>query len=153
MKPRPSNPTTLVSTILALSSMVLTSCVTNVDLIEVARGQAERRRGPKPEAVWNQSQLWERVADNPPTYIPTGYGRSTPRTETEGTWVVDERDGKRLFAPNVKVGDLEPGVLRGEARKATTWSPREYTSTAPGIMSDGEFMAPGEFLQGLPQSY
>jgi hypothetical protein len=47
---------------------------------------------------------------------------------------VDQRDGKRLFVPNEKVGDMEPGVLKGEAQKISQQSPIIKTYTRPGIL-------------------
>jgi hypothetical protein len=97
---------------------LLTSCVV-VDPWEFSHSVAQRRRGPLPESEWNARGLWQRVATSPATYIPKGYPVSAPRDDAHGTWLVDQRDGKRVFVPDVKVGDLEPGVLIGEARKFT----------------------------------
>jgi hypothetical protein len=113
---------------------LLTCCVTSVDLIQVARNMAERRRGPKPESEWNESGIWQRVADNPATYIPKGYPKSALRGEKEGTWIVDERDGKKLFVPNVNADGYEPGVLLGEAAKITSWHARQTIFTRPGVL-------------------
>lgn len=73
----------------------------------------------KTAADWNSLKVWQQVASNPPTYVPTGYGASQPRTDRDGTWFTDERDGKRIFVPKTAVRGLEPGVLTGEAKKAT----------------------------------
>jgi hypothetical protein len=51
--------------------------------------------------------------------VPTGYGADRPRTERDGTWFTDQRDGKRLFVPKQGVRGWQPGVLAGEAKKAT----------------------------------
>jgi hypothetical protein len=123
-----------------------------VNIFEVARGLKERAGDPLQETEWNRMGLWQRVAEEPPTYIPTGYGASSPRTETEGTWIVDERDGKRLFVPNEKVGIHTPGAMIGEAKKITTWTPRDSTTTSPGIMRDGQLVPVEDFVSELPQS-
>lgn len=75
--------------------------------------------GKKPYADWNSFHLWHQVATQPPTYVPTGYGADRPRTDRDGTWFTDHRDGKRLFVPRQAVRGYEPGVLAGEAKKAT----------------------------------
>jgi hypothetical protein len=152
MQSRNPIPTALVSCIAVTSALLLTSCSTSVNLVEVIHGEVKRHREPEPEATWNRMQLWQRVADDPPTYIPTGYGVSAPRTVSEGTWLVDERDGKRMFVPKTKVGDNEPGVLIGEATKITSPSPREYLHTSPGIMRDGVLVPTDDFLNDIPQS-
>ena len=113
---------------------LLGSCVTSIDLVEVARSSAEKRQGPSPEAEWNAKGVWQRVAENPATYIPTGYPASAPRGTAEGTWVVDQRDGKRLFVPKTAVGDYPPAVLLGDAKKVTNWQARQITSTSPGVI-------------------
>lgn len=75
---------------------------------------------PKPNAAdWNQLKIWRQVGVNPPTYVPTGYGADQPRTERDGTWFTDQRDGKRLFVPNQATRGMEHGVLLGEAKKVT----------------------------------
>jgi len=94
-------------------------------LPDLAAVRQERRAGPAPESEWNRLGLWQKVAADPPTYTPTGYPPSLPRTELEGKWFVDQRDGKRLFVPNIAVGAYRPGVLRGEAAKHTNW---KYTA-------------------------
>jgi hypothetical protein len=132
-------PTCLITTILCgltfLLPGLLTSCVTSFDLVEVTRGAAERRRGPQPESAWNAVGLWQRVSENPATYIPQGYPASAPRSNRDGTWVMDVRDGKRLFVPNVTVEGYPPGVLLGEAKKITNWSPRQIHNTQPGFIA------------------
>jgi len=75
---------------------------------------------PKPNAAdWNSLKIWHQVASHPPTYVPAGYGANQPRTESDGTWLRDQRDGKRFFVPKQAVRGLEPGVLMGEAKKAS----------------------------------
>ena len=81
----------------------------------------ERKKGVLPESEWNYLKMWRRVGSEPPTYIPDGYSPNLPRTESEGAWVVDKRDGKRLFVPNTKVGIYKPSILLGEATKITEW--------------------------------
>lgn len=117
-----------------LASLLLTSCVTSIDLAEVARGAAERSQGPRPESEWNAIGVWRRIADAPATYIPKDYPVSAPRGEADGSWVVDARDGKRLFVPKRKVGDCESAVLMGDAKKITNWQARNLTTTVPGVM-------------------
>ena len=81
----------------------------------------ERKAGPLPDSEWNKHGLWEKVADDPAVYVAAGYSVSSPRTEEVGDWFVDVRDGKRLFVPRAKVGNVSPGILRGEATKITHW--------------------------------
>jgi hypothetical protein len=73
----------------------------------------------KPDADWNSLHLWHQVATQPPTYVPADYGADRPRTDRDGTWFTDQRDGKRLFVPKQAVRGMEPGVLAGEAKKVT----------------------------------
>ena len=117
-----------------LAFVLLISCVTSIDLIDVAQNIAKRSRGPLPESEWNALGIWQRVADNPATYIPKGYPITAPRGDKEGTWAVDQRDGKRLFVPKEKIGNLEPSVLMGEAQKISQQSPIINTYTRPGIL-------------------
>lgn len=84
----------------------------------------ERKQGIPPESKWNFNQIWQRVESQPPTYIPKGYPRDLPRTESQGQWFVDQRDGKRLFVPVTRVGIYEPSILRAEATKITNWTYR-----------------------------
>jgi len=102
--------------------------------VEAVRAAGDRRAGPEPESVWNRCGFWQRVGHEPPTYIPAGYAKSAPRTVKHGVWVVDQRDGKRLFVPLTPVDGKSPGVWKGEAAKITNWPARDITSTAPGIM-------------------
>jgi len=78
---------------------------------------------PKPDADWNSQRLWQQVATPPPTYVPTGYAANRPRSDRDGTWFTDPRDGKRLFVPKDGVPGLAPGVLEGEAKKAIGYTP------------------------------
>lgn len=84
----------------------------------------ERKKGIPPESEWNYKQIWQRVENQPPTYIPKDYPRDLPRTESQGQWFVDQRDGKRLFVPVTHVGTYEPSILRAEATKITDWTYR-----------------------------
>jgi hypothetical protein len=108
--------------VFASMALLIASCSNTTGLLPDAfRVMSERRAGPVPESEWNRLEIWQKISDSPPTYIPKDYSRSLPRTESEGVWFVDKRDGKRLFAPNQTVGSYKPGVLRGEAAKITKW--------------------------------
>lgn len=85
----------------------------------------EHAQGPIPEAVWNSDGLWYRSDDNPPTYLPKGYSRARSLEAGAGSWMVDERDGKRLFIPKGGVGYIPEGTFRSVARYATRWKPRD----------------------------
>ena len=91
-------------------------------LIDYFDKRSERKKGVLPESEWNRLGLWRQVADDPPTYIPDGYSDESPRTEQDGTWYIDKRDGKRVFVPDMKVGDYGPSVLQAEATKVTSWA-------------------------------
>lgn len=113
---------------------VLSSCVTQVDLGEVVMAHVEKSRGPSPESEWNAVGVWQRVPGDGPLYIPRGYPKSAARGEKEGAWVVDQRDGKRLFVPHYGVPGCSQAVLMAEAKKVTNWQPRSLVSTVPGVM-------------------
>lgn len=117
-----------------LTCIFLSSCVTSIDLTEMVRGAAERRQGPRPEYQWNAMGTWRKISQNPATYIPRDYPISAPRGKSNGTWMVDARDGKRLFVPHEKAGDYDSAVLMGDAKKITNWQPRNLIDTRPGIM-------------------
>lgn len=88
---------------------------------------------PLAEAEWNHLQIWRRVGDDPPTYVPKAYGVKQSRTSHEGTMIVDRRDGKRFFVPKEGVPGWSAGVLVSEARKATGYkhpSPRSPAENA-----------------------
>jgi hypothetical protein len=98
------------------------------DLISESREKKEmarlRQADPLPESEWNRLGDWKKVGNDPPTYIPRGYTADSPRTEKNGDWFVDARDGKRLFVPKQSTPGkysaiISPGVLRGEAAKIT----------------------------------
>jgi hypothetical protein len=74
---------------------------------------------PIPETIWNRLGLWRKIRSTPPTYVPRGYASTPPEGNSHGTWFVDPRDGKRLFAPNTNHMDLRPSVWATEAGKIT----------------------------------
>lgn len=117
-----------------LATIMLSSCVTSLNLNEVAERAAEHRQGPRPESEWNRLGIWRKIANSPATYIPRDYPISAPRGKADGSWVVDARDGKRLFVPNKKVGDYESAVLSADAKKITNWQSRQIINTVPGII-------------------
>lgn len=86
---------------------------------DAAASQALKNRKLTPETEWNRYRIWEKVSSSPPSYVPRGYASSAPQGNQNGTWYVDKRDGKRLFAPNTTFNDNLPGVWRGEAKKIT----------------------------------
>jgi hypothetical protein len=86
--------------------------------------------GKKRDADWNSMHLWHQVAQQPPTYVPAGYAADRPRTERDGTWFTDSRDGKCLFVPNDGVPGWNPGVLAGEAKKATGYDGKPRLTAA-----------------------
>jgi len=88
---------------------------------------------PKLDADWNSLKVWHQVASNPPTYVPTGYGANQPRTDRDGTWFTDKRDGKRVFVPNQPVHGLRQGVLVGEAKKVTGYDDKPRLSPGQKI--------------------
>ena len=94
-----------------------------VALTERAEEASERRelknRKLTPESEWNRYRTWEKVSASPPSYVPRGYASSAPQGDRGGTWYVDARDGKRLFAPHTTFRDCQPGVWHGEAKKIT----------------------------------
>ena len=103
-------------------------------VVGAVAASAERSRPPEPESKWNDLGIWYRVSDDPPTYLPKGYGRHQPRGDSDGTWVVDARDGKRLFVPKGGVGDLPEDTLLTDARLATNW--RSQYPKPPKITRD-----------------
>ncbi len=114
----------LVRGVLLVSTVALCCCHTRVDVIELYQGMAERKAGPPPESEWNVVGLWQRVASDPPTYIPKGYSPTAPRGSGAGTWFNDARDGKKLFVPSAGCGGYSGKTLQGEARKVTHWQTR-----------------------------
>ena len=98
----------------------------------------ERRKGPIPESEWNRNQLWVRVSSQPVVFLPKGYGRNLPRTDHDGTWVIDERDGKRLFVPKDGVDGISYRVLLADAKSATTWQARPSLKITPQSLISGQ---------------
>jgi hypothetical protein len=88
---------------------------------------------PKADADWNSLKIWQQVATHPPTYVPTGYGANQSRTDRDGTWFTDKRDGKHIFVPKRSVRGLEPGVLSGEAKKVTGYEGKDRLSPGQKI--------------------
>lgn len=86
------------------------------------------------DSDWNRLKIWHQVADNPPTYVPAGYGANQPRTESHGTWFTDNRDGKCLFVPKHAVGEWEPETLCGEARKVTGFIDKSSKTPAEKVV-------------------
>lgn len=74
---------------------------------------------PIPESQWNALGLWQKIRSDPATYVPKGYATTPPVGNSRGTWHVDPRDGKRLFAPNITYNDYRPETWDAEARKIT----------------------------------
>ncbi len=107
---------------------------------------AERKAGPQPESEWNKTRLWRKVGDSPATYIPRAYAVTASRGDSAGKWIVDQRDGKRLFVPHTSVGGLTPGVLEGEALNATNW---QYGYFRPASRAAGNGTLPA--LRKLPE--
>jgi hypothetical protein len=64
------------------------------------------------------ASLWDRVADEPPTYIPKGYAKGAPRTKSQGEWYSSKRDGRRFFVPDDGAAGNGAGVLRRSALRA-----------------------------------
>jgi hypothetical protein len=108
MKPQPST-LPIAGLSLLLCGILATSCTVT----------------PPVEAEWNSLKIWHRVADSPPTYVQAGYGAHQPRTDRDGTWFLDKRDGKRVFVPDEDVGQWTSGVLDGEAKKVTGYVYKE----------------------------
>lgn len=102
---------------LLVCSLLATSCATR----------------SKPDAAWNSLKIWHQVASNPPTYVPAGYGATQPRTDHDGTWFMDKRDGKRVFVPNQPMRHWEHGVLLGEAKKVTGYDDKPRLSPGQKI--------------------
>jgi hypothetical protein len=77
-----------------------------------------RNSTPKPESEWNEMGLWKKTQGDPATYVPKGYA-SSPQDGPRGRWLVDERDGKRLFVPASPHLGYSHQVWESEARKIT----------------------------------
>lgn len=105
-----------------LAGILATGCA--YDVTDPVVGVFERMGKPPAEQEWNSTGVWYQVAVAPPVYLPKGYEADRPRTEQAGIWVVDQRDGKRLFVPFNGANGLTYAVLRAEAAKVTNWRPR-----------------------------
>jgi hypothetical protein len=88
---------------------------------DLVRARNERLRGPLSESEWNRLKVWKKIKANPPTYIPKEYSASSPRSDADGRWFEDERDGKRLFVPYAAQGGYSPSALAGDSRKIVNW--------------------------------
>jgi hypothetical protein len=108
--------------IATLAGMLAAGCA--YDITDPVVGAFERMGKPPAELDWNSSGVWYRVAGEPAVYLPKGYAADRPRTEQAGSWVVDQRDGKRLFVPFSGANGFSYDVLRAEATKVTNWQPR-----------------------------
>ncbi len=119
---------------LCVALLASNACSANLDLVEYARVQREKRH-PDPESEWNRGGFWKRVGDEPATYIPTDYPESASRTD--GEWFEDSRDGKRFFAPKGGVEGVSEIIVRREAIKQSNPPAREPITTTTGIMNMG----------------
>ncbi len=117
-------PRHLVRGALAVGVLALGNCHPTLNPVKAYRDIVERRAGVPPESEWNAVGLWQRVGNEPATYIPKGYPATGPRGSNDGTWYDDKRDGKRLFVPNAGVEGVPCNALQGEARKVTNWRNR-----------------------------
>lgn len=77
-----------------------------------------RHSTPKPEWEWNGLGLWKKTQSDPATYVPKGYA-SSQQDGPRGKWLVDERDGKRLFIPASSHLGYSHQIWEAEARKIT----------------------------------
>jgi hypothetical protein len=77
-----------------------------------------RHSTPKPEWEWNELGLWKKTQSDPATYVPKGYA-SSQQDGPRGRWLVDERDGKRLFVPTSSHLGYSHQIWEAEARKIT----------------------------------
>jgi len=111
-----------------------------------ACASSQTDRSLKPETAWNEAGIWRRVADKPPTYVPTGYAANRPRGERDGVWFTDHRDGKKLFVPNESIRGMSRGVLIGEACKITDYQPKKEPKSFGRAASD---MASGALFSVL----
>jgi hypothetical protein len=85
------------------------------------RARRERDRGLLPESKWNEFGLWKKIKNEPATYIPAEYPKNSPRTDEDGQWFSDHRDGKRFFVPNYIEGPYSASVLSVEAAANVDW--------------------------------
>ncbi len=87
-------------------------------LSETLSRTIRRNSTPKPEWEWNELGLWKKTQSDPATYVPKGYA-SSPQDGPRGKWLVDERDGKRLFVPASSHLGYSHQIWEAEARKIT----------------------------------
>jgi hypothetical protein len=111
---------------------------------DMASEAVEHAKGPIPESEWNKDNLWYRVSDAPPSYLPKGFSRGRSTGPYAGTWMVDERDGKRLFIPKGGLGDIPEGTFQSVAQYATQWRPR--SNSMEGKLE----ITPETLLMGVP---
>lgn len=78
----------------------------------------KRNSTPKPEWEWNGLGLWKKTQSDPALYVPKGYA-SSPQDGPHGKWLVDDRDGKRLFVPASSHLGYSHQIWEAEARKIT----------------------------------
>jgi hypothetical protein len=102
----------------------------------------EHHKGPIPESEWNKLGLWYRISDQPPTYLPKGFGRNQARNDQTGTWFLDARDGKRFFVPHAGANGLSSAIWAAEARKATEWRTPPLPKVTPGLLISGKSEEP-----------
>lgn len=103
---------------LALTTPLLTQCSTTKKIADEVSdlGGIIDRKAP-PESQWNALRIWKKVSESPLVYIPSDYPVTAPRSETNGTFFQDKRDGKQLFVPHQFDGAYSPAILRAEAKK------------------------------------
>ena len=122
-------------TVLYSGCGVLEVAVTPLNkLSEIQERAARRKQPPVPESVWNHTGMlspgrWHRIGTSPARYIPRVIGSITPHGPGDGTWFVDERDGKRLFVPNTIVDGVSPKDFRRMAVEITNDSKGEVDET------------------------
>lgn len=84
---------------------------------------------------WDPVNIWYRVSDNPPTYLPKGTPASTPLDTAHGTLFVDAVDGWRFFVPKGGAAGYSEGTLRGQADKITNDVTRSQQSADNALRS------------------
>lgn len=101
------------------SALVLATCLMScgtVRKVSKATTNLVSSNKPVPETSWNAERTWKLISDEPPTYIPYNF---IGKPISNGEWLRDERDGKRLYVPKGGVEGIPESVLRAEAWKAT----------------------------------
>jgi len=97
---------------------------TSGSITSLIRARNERKRGVLLESEWNKHTMWEKVASQPPTYLPSAFPKSSSRSDDEGQWFLDIRkksDGKRIFVPNYIKSPISSTILGIEAKAAVNW--------------------------------